>query len=154
MALCRTFWGNKITFSQTRRSRLISFFSLTCSSVEPELQLPAYTTATAMPDPSCIRDLHHSPRQCWIFNPMIKARDRARILVDSSQAHYCWATTGTSHLLFSLIIKSNDFILPPVWLLSKKITGPLCVCDRAWGLCVCLAQRHKKCVLLTQHHTS
>ena len=28
--------------------------------VESELQLPAYTTATAMPDLSCICDLHHN----------------------------------------------------------------------------------------------
>ena len=31
--------------------------------VESELQLPAYITATAMPDPSCVCDLHHSSRQ-------------------------------------------------------------------------------------------
>ena len=30
--------------------------------VQSELQLPAY--ATAMPDPSCDCDLHHSSRQC------------------------------------------------------------------------------------------
>ena len=28
-----------------------------------ELQLPAYTTATAMPDPSCVCNLHHSSQQ-------------------------------------------------------------------------------------------
>ena len=33
--------------------------------VELELQLPAYTTAAATPDPSCVCDLHHSSRQCW-----------------------------------------------------------------------------------------
>ena len=33
--------------------------------VESELQLPAYTIARAMRDPSCISDLHHSSRQCW-----------------------------------------------------------------------------------------
>ena len=31
--------------------------------VELELQLPAYTTATETPDPSCVCDLHHSSRQ-------------------------------------------------------------------------------------------
>ena len=39
--------------------------------VELELQLPAYTTATATPDPS----LHHSSQQHWILDPMSKARD-------------------------------------------------------------------------------
>ena len=38
--------------------------------VESELQPPAYTTATAMLDPSCICDLHRR-----ILNPLSKARD-------------------------------------------------------------------------------
>ena len=33
-----------------------------------ELQLPVYTTATAMPDPSRICDLHQSSWQHWILN--------------------------------------------------------------------------------------
>ena len=37
--------------------------------VELELQMPACTTATAMPDLSCICDLHHSSRQHGILNP-------------------------------------------------------------------------------------
>ena len=44
--------------------------------VKSELQLPAYTTATAMPDPSCICKLHHSLWQCQILNPLSKARDQ------------------------------------------------------------------------------
>ena len=43
--------------------------------VELELQLPAYTTANAMPYPSLICDLHHSSQQCRIPNPLSKARD-------------------------------------------------------------------------------
>ena len=38
--------------------------------VELELELPAYATATAMPDGSHILDLHHSSRQCQILNPL------------------------------------------------------------------------------------
>ena len=34
--------------------------------VELELLLPAYTTATALWDLSCVCDLYHSSRQCWI----------------------------------------------------------------------------------------
>ena len=34
-----------------------------------------HTTATAMPDPSRICDLHHSSQQCWILNPLSEARD-------------------------------------------------------------------------------
>ena len=35
--------------------------------IKSELQLPAYTTATAMPDPSRIWDLHHSSWHCQIL---------------------------------------------------------------------------------------
>ena len=45
--------------------------------VELELLPPAHTAATAMPDPSCACDLHHSSRQhriLNILNPLSKAR--------------------------------------------------------------------------------
>ena len=48
--------------------------------VESELHLLAYTTATATPDLSCIYNLHYSSRQCWILNPLSKARNGACIL--------------------------------------------------------------------------
>ena len=44
--------------------------------VELELQLLAYTTATATLDPSHVCDLHHSSQQRWIPNPLSEARDR------------------------------------------------------------------------------
>ena len=53
--------------------------------VESELQLSACTTATAKPDPSHICDLHRSSRQCQIFSSLGKARDRTRLLIDTSQ---------------------------------------------------------------------
>ena len=37
--------------------------------VQSELQLPAYTAATATLDPSCICDLHHSSRQLMATTP-------------------------------------------------------------------------------------
>ena len=43
--------------------------------VESELKLLPYTTATAMRDPSCICDLHHSSEQCLILNPLSEAWD-------------------------------------------------------------------------------
>ena len=46
--------------------------------VESELQLLAYITATATPDPSQVCNLHHSSWQCWILNLLSKARDRTR----------------------------------------------------------------------------
>ena len=63
--------------------------------VKSELQLPAYTTATTMPDLSCICELHHSSRQRWILNPLFEARDGTHVLTDTSPAHYHGATTGT-----------------------------------------------------------
>ena len=53
--------------------------------VESELSLPAYSRATAMGDPSCICDLHHSSLQRRILNPLNKARDRTRNLMVPSQ---------------------------------------------------------------------
>ena len=43
--------------------------------VEPELQLPAYATATAMQDPSHVCDQHHSSRHCQILHLLGEARD-------------------------------------------------------------------------------
>ena len=53
--------------------------------VKSELQLPAYTTDTAMQDLSHLCNLHHSSWHRRIPNPLSKARDRTRILLDSSQ---------------------------------------------------------------------
>ena len=69
--------------------------------VESELQLPAYTTATAMPDPSRTCDLHHNSQQCRIPDPLSKARDWTRVLMDTSQVGYHWATMGNPREMFS-----------------------------------------------------
>ena len=45
-----------------------------------ELQLLAYTTATATPDLSYVCNLHCSLQQCQILNPLGEARDRTYIL--------------------------------------------------------------------------
>ena len=58
-------------------------------------QLPAYTTATTIRDPSHLCDLHHSSRQRQILNPMSKARDQIHILTDASQICFHWATMGS-----------------------------------------------------------
>ena len=41
--------------------------------VESELQLLAYTTATATWDQSHAFNLHQSSQQCWILNPLSEA---------------------------------------------------------------------------------
>ena len=52
--------------------------------VQTELQLLAYTTATARPYPSHIYDLHHSAQQRQILNPLSEARDQTHIIMDTS----------------------------------------------------------------------
>ena len=53
--------------------------------VELELQLQAYTTAIAMPEPSHICDLCHSLQQCQILNPLTEARDQTHSVMNTSQ---------------------------------------------------------------------
>ena len=50
--------------------------------VELDLQLPAYTTATAMWDLSRICDLLHSSRQRQNLNPVSEVRDQTHVLMD------------------------------------------------------------------------
>ena len=50
--------------------------------VQSELYLLAYAAITAMPDQSCVCDLHHSSQQCHIPNPLSKARDWTCVLMD------------------------------------------------------------------------
>ena len=56
--------------------------------VESELQLLAYTTATATPDQSHVCDLYHSSQQHQILNPLSEARHQTCILMDTSQVEY------------------------------------------------------------------
>ena len=78
--------------------------------VKLELQLPAYTTARAMPDLSCIYGLHHSLWHCRILNPLNEARDRTQILMDTIWVRYCWATMGTP--IYPLISLSSLSLFP------------------------------------------
>ena len=49
--------------------------------VKLELQLPAYTTATATQDLSHVCDLHYSSEQHQILNPLSKARDQTLVVI-------------------------------------------------------------------------
>ena len=60
-----------------------------------ELFLPAYTTATATWDPSCVCDLHHSSQPCQILNPLSEAKDQTLNLMVPSWIHFPCAMTGT-----------------------------------------------------------
>ena len=52
--------------------------------VKSELQLRAYTTATAMRDPGYVFDLHHSSQQHLILNLLSKARDQTLVVIATS----------------------------------------------------------------------
>ena len=63
--------------------------------VKSEVWLPAYATAIATQDPSCICNLHHSLQQHQIFNPLSEARDQTRNLTVTSQIRLQCTTTET-----------------------------------------------------------
>ena len=52
--------------------------------IELELPMHTYATATAMPDPSHVCDLHHSLQQCWILNLLSEFRDQTCSLTDTN----------------------------------------------------------------------
>ena len=85
--------------------------------VQSELQLPAYTTATATQDPSLICNLHHSSQQCQIPDPLCEATDQACTLTDTSQIRFHRATAGTPELL---IFKLFIFLLWEFHLINNK----------------------------------
>ena len=93
--------------------------------VQQELQLPAYTTTTATSDPNCVCNLHHSSWQCWILNPLIKARDQTQNLMVPTQTpwqefqKFHFLVKDRSKFLFKVrYIQYFKFVLPsefPLW---------------------------------------
>ena len=65
--------------------------------VEWELQLPAYATATATPDPIVICALSRNLQQCRILNLLSDARDQTGILRDANQILNWPSYSGNSH---------------------------------------------------------
>ena len=63
--------------------------------VQQELQLLAYTTATATSDLSCVCNLYHSSQQHCILNPLSEAKDRTCNLMVPSQICFHCAKMGT-----------------------------------------------------------
>ena len=77
-------------------------------------------TATAMPDPTHICNLHHSSWQRWIIYPLSEARYQNCILMDASQIHFCWAMTGIPSSTY-FFIKSFIYISEDWWILILYI---------------------------------
>ena len=73
--------------------------------VKSELQVPAYTTTTVKPDPSCI--LHHSLEQCQMLNSLSKARDQTHILMDISQILILLSHNGHSVLRYIFVVENH-----------------------------------------------
>ena len=93
--------------------------------VELELQLLAYTTATATRDLSHIFNLHHSSQQHQILNPLSGARDRTHVLMDISRVRYHWTTMGiplSASLLLPL--KSPMSISSSTWAVELLTSSP------------------------------
>ena len=82
-----------------------------------ELQLPAYTTATATSDPSHLCDLHDSSQQCRILNPLNEATDGTWNLMVPSQICFLCATIGSPIYLF-FIQGYNQPHLSYIWILK------------------------------------
>ena len=101
--------------------------------VELELQLLAYTTATATGDPSHNCHLHHSSRQCWVLNH----RGRPGIETVSSwilvRFVNCWAMKGTPSIFsFSACIYTGISYLP--WTMFIILLAPLLVNEISWNM--------------------
>ena len=96
--------------------------------VESELQLPAYTTATATWVPSLICNLLHSSRQHQILNPLSKARDQTHILMDTGQVLNPVNHNGNSlflsipiGIIYLFVRKEFFYCIPPVSYLRPEI---------------------------------
>ena len=72
-----------------------------------ELQLPAYTRATAMRDLSPVCNLYHSSWQHRILNPLSEAGDQNHNLVVPSRICFRCAMTRTPALVFSVNFSSE-----------------------------------------------
>ena len=73
---------------------------------QTKLQLPAYTTATAMPDPSYVCDLHHSSQQCQILYSLSETRNQICILVDAGQIRF---PSHDGNAVYLYILKINTY---------------------------------------------
>uniref|UniRef100_A0A4X1T5W7 Secreted protein n=1 Tax=Sus scrofa TaxID=9823 RepID=A0A4X1T5W7_PIG len=65
-------------------------------------QARVYTTATAMPDPSHVCNLHHSSWRHQILHALSEARDRTCNLIVPSRIRFHCATTGTPCFFFKV----------------------------------------------------
>ena len=108
--------------------------------VELELQLPAYTTATARPDLSCFCALHHSSWQRQILNPLSEARDWTCNLMVPSQICFCGAAMGTPDCA---LLKSTEHVVHyQEWYLNVTRKLEVTNIHRIGYACIFLSKAH------------
>ena len=86
-------WGNFFSFHLFRAAPTAYGGSQTRGLIRATV--PAYARASATQDPSCICDLHHSPQQRWILNPLSEARDQTHNLIIPSWIRFCCTMMAT-----------------------------------------------------------
>ena len=93
-------WLLKSFFFLLFRTTLVAY-EVPRLRVKSELQLLAYTIATATWNLSRLCYLHHSSQQRWIPNTLSEARDQTHIPMDTSWIGFRCTTTGTPSSPFS-----------------------------------------------------
>ena len=80
--------------------------------IDLELQTQADTTATEMPEPSLVSNLHYRLWQRWILNLMSQAGNQTCILMDTSRVLNPLSHNGNSNFLqFYFFIALMLFVL-------------------------------------------
>ena len=92
--------------------------------VESELRLLAYTTATAIQDPSCVCDLHHSSQQYWTLNPLSETKEHTHILIDTSGVYNLLSHNGNSWNQCYFICVSFFFQILIYWVTIFRCGSP------------------------------
>ena len=114
--------------------------------VESELQLPAYTRATATPDPRSVCDRHHSSWQHQILYPLSEARDQTcNLMVPSRICFHCtmrrellsdfkWVVMRYALGLYSHCWQKMAQHFPNLWT-SKTLAVTVQEVNRDWNEC-------------------
>ena len=90
--------------------------------IKSELQPLAYTTAKAMPDPSCVYDLHHSSWQHQVLNPLERGQG------SNPHPHGYWSDSfllnhnGNFQVFYSFILQCLICSSHPVYFSSQTLS--------------------------------
>ena len=71
--------------------------------VQSKLQLPAYTSATAMQNLSRVCDLPHSSQQCQVLNPPSEDWDQSHNIMVPRRIRFCCAVIGTPKFIIIIL---------------------------------------------------